>query len=293
MPSLKLAQGIVAVLLLFSLVPRLNAEEFAATISGSRWQATVSKIECTLTHTIPGYGRATFSQASGEKQHFVLESILERQKQGQARLMVYPQEWKCNSEPKLLAKVALRQGEEPITLNKSTVYELLGALRNGQSAAFVMKPEDASFQHCPDCDKIKLSAVGFQKAYKTYLKCIDDMVPDSFAELKEMVIHFESGSTLLSHEAEKQLNELKEYILADGKIRRVDVAGHSDSKGGYVSNMHMANKRMWAVKDYLVFAGVNPEVFTLKGYADKVSVATNKTPEGRAKNRRVVIRLYH
>ncbi|MGE3318690.1 MAG: OmpA family protein [Candidatus Berkiella sp.] len=293
MPSSKLAQCIVAVLLLFSLVPGLKAEDFAATISGSRWQSTVSKIECTLTHTIPGYGRATFSQGSGEKQHFALESILGRQHKGQAHLMVYPQEWKCNSEPKLLAKVPLQQSQEPITLHKATVYELLAALRNGQSAAFVMKPEDAPYKHCPECDKITLSAVGFQKAYKTYLKCIDDMVPDSFAQLKEIVIHFDSGSTLLSHEAEKQLTELKEYILADGKIRRVDVTGHSDSKGGYIVNMHMANKRMWAVKDYLVFAGVSPSVFTLKGYADKVSVAPNKTPEGRAKNRRVVIKLYH
>lgn len=293
MPSLKLAQGIVAVLLLFSLVPRLNAEEFAATISGSRWQTTVSKIECTLTHTIPGYGRAIFSQGSGEKQHFALESILGRQSKGQAQLMTYPQQWKCNSEPKLLAKVSFNQGAEPITLNKATVYELLAALRNGHSAAFVVKPEDAPYKHCPESDKITLSAVGFQKAYKTYLKCIDDMVPDSFAQLKEVVIHFDSGSTLLSHEAEKQLNELKEYILADGKIRRVDVTGHSDSKGGYITNMHMANKRMWAVKDYLVFAGVAPGIFTLKGFGDKASVASNKTPEGRAKNRRVVIKLYH
>lgn len=294
MPSLKLVQGIVAVSLLFSLVAGLKAEDFEATIASSRWQSTTNKIVCTLTHTIPGYGKAIFSQSSGEKQHFVLESILGRQHEGNAQLMVYPQEWKCVTEPKLLAKIPLTVGDEPITLKKDTVYELLAALRNGQSAAFVMKPIDAPYkQSGQHKDRIILSAVGFQKAYKNYLKCIDDMVPDSFAELKETVIYFDSGSTLLSHEAEKQLNELKEYILADGKIRRVDVAGHSDSKGGYISNMHMANQRMWAVKDYLVFAGIKPAVFTLKGYSDRVSVASNKTPEGRAKNRRVVIKLYH
>ncbi len=294
MPSPKLVQGIVAVSLLFSLVLGLKAEEFEATIASSRWQSTTNKIHCTLTHTIPGYGRAIFSQSNGEKQHFALESILGRQHNGNAHVVVYPQEWKYETEPKVLAKVPLKMGQEPVSLNKDTVYELLAALRNGQSAAIMMKPIDAPYQEqCCNKDKIILSAVGFQKAYKNYLKCIDDMVPDSFSELKEMVIYFDSGSTLLSHEAERQLSELKEYILADGKIRRVDVAGHSDSKGGYISNMHMANQRMWAVKDYLVFAGVKPAVFTLKGYSDSTPKATNKTPEGRAKNRRVIIKLFH
>lgn len=293
MPSPTLAQAIVAVSLLFSLVPRLNAEEFEASIGNSRWQSNTNKIECTLTHTIPGYGRATFTQSSGEKQHFVLESILGRQQKGNARLVAFPQAWKCNSEPKLLAKVPLKEGQEPITLSKATAYELLAALRNGESAAFVMKPEDAPYKQCKDSDKIMLSAVGFQKAYKNYLKCIDDMVPESFAQLKVMVIHFDSGSTILSRHAENQLNELREYILADGKIRRIDVAGHSDSKGGYISNYHMANQRMWAVKDFLVFGGIKPSVFTLKGFADRDNVASNKTEQGRAKNRRVVIKLYH
>ncbi len=294
MSSSKLMQGIVAVSLLFSLVPGLKAEDFEATIANSRWQSTTNKIECTLTHTIPGYGKAIFNQSSGGKQHFALKSILGRQQQGAAHLVVYPQEWKCDSDPVMLAKVPLKVGEDPITLNKNTVYQLLAALRNGESAAFVMQPIDAPFKkHCPECDKIVLSTVGFQKAYKNYLKCIDDMVPESFAELKETVIHFESGSTLLSREAEDKLNELREYILADGKIRRVDVTGHSDSKGGYISNMKMANQRMWAVKDFLVFGGVKADIFTLKGFSDSTPVASNKTQDGRAKNRRVVIKLYH
>lgn len=294
MPSSKHTQGIVALTVIFSLVPVLKAEDFEANIASSRWQSSTSKIECTLTHTIPGYGRALFNQSCGGKQHFALESILGRQLPGSAQLVVYPQQWKCDSEPVLLANLPLSVGEEPVELNKHTTYQLLAALRNGQTAAFVMAPPDASFQkRCTGDDKIFLSPVGFQKAYKNYLKCIDDMVPDSFAELKVTEIYFDSGSTILSYAAESQLNELKEYILADGKIRRVDITGHSDSKGGYISNMHMANKRMWAVKDFLVFGGVKPDIFTLKGYADTMPVASNKTEQGRAKNRRVVIKLYH
>ncbi|MCS5710947.1 OmpA family protein [Candidatus Berkiella aquae] len=293
MPSPKFV-AIVAPTLLFSLVLGLKAEEFEANSANSRWQTITNKIECTLTHSIPGYGKAIFNQTNGGKQQFALESILGRQHKGSAQIVVYPQEWKCDTDPVLLVEVPLTVGTEPVTLKKNTVYQLLAALRNGQSAAFVMKPQDAAFEkQCTGDDKIMLSAVGFQKAYKTYLKCIDNMVPDSFAELKETEIYFESGSTILSRDAEAQLNEIKEYILADGKIRRIDVTGHSDRKGDYISNMHMANKRMWAVKDYLVFAGIKPELFTLKGYADRMPIAPNKTAEGRAKNRRVVIKLYH
>jgi outer membrane protein OmpA-like peptidoglycan-associated protein len=119
------------------------------------------------------------------------------------------------------------------------------------------------------------------------------MIPDSFAQLKETTLHFESGSAILSKEAEGRLKEIAAFILADGKIRKVAIQGHSDGKGSYQANAYLANQRMWAVKDFFVLTnGISPNMFTLKDYADKVPVASNKTAAGRAKNRRVIIKLY-
>lgn len=286
---------IVTFSLLISLVQQpLLAETFRAPIDQSRWKTKTNKLECTLTHTIPGYGEAVFSQSSGEGQRFVLESILGRLTPGKAKLMVTPPKWKYDNDSRLLANIDVVPGKMPITLSKTTVYQLLENMRLGLTPQFVMKPANTALsKNSHDKDKVVLSLVGFQKPYQDYLKCIDNMVPHSFAELKEIVLYFESGSAILSHEDEAKLNELAAFIRADGKIRRIDVLGYADSKGGYQTNLYLTNLRTWAVKDYMVMHKQIPmDLFRLKGYAESSPVATNKTKEGRAKNRRVIIKLY-
>ncbi len=285
---------IVALTLGLSLAFSAMAHEYKAPIDNSQWKTTTSKLECTLTHTIPGFGKATFSQSSNQHQHLVVESILDRLKPGKAKIISYPQHWKYDNSAKKIGQIPVRTGTQPMVVDDLPVYQLLESLEMGQSPAFIVTPANTAFKgQTHHKDKIVLMPMGFQKAYKEYLNCIAQMVPHTFAELKETVLHFESGSAILSPQEESKLKELATFIRADGKIRKVTIEGHSDSKGTFQANNYLANQRMWAVKDFMVqFHGIDPNRFTMKDLADKVPVASNKTQEGRAKNRRVVIKLY-
>ncbi len=285
--------SIVALSAALSLVPCAFAVEYKAAIDQSQWKTTTSKLECTLTHTIPGYGKATFSQKSHVHQELVVDSILARLHPGKAYIAAYPQHWKLDGRPRKIAQVPVKPGTVPMSLKSVAVYQLLESLDAGQTPVITISPANTATIEQHKKDKVVLMPVGFEKAYKEYLNCIAQMIPHSFSELKEIVLYFDSGSAILSHENEAKLKELATFIGADGKIRRIDVAGHADRKGTLQANDYLASQRMWAVKDFLVMHhGVPANHFTLKDYADKVPVASNKTAAGRAKNRRVVIKLY-
>ncbi|MBI2792044.1 MAG: OmpA family protein [Gammaproteobacteria bacterium] len=288
-----LVNRIVAFSVLISLVEVAYSENFKAPIDASQWKTSTSKLECRLSHTIPGYGHATFSQESHEHQRFILVSILGRLTPGKAKLEAYPPHWHYHQQKKKIAQLPVSVGQRPIKMTDNAVYELLQSLELGNTPAFIMTPANTAPQNSPQHDKVVLSPVGFQKPYKEYLQCIAQMIPDSFNELKVTTLHFESGSAILSRGAEARLKEVAAFIRADGKIRKITIEGHSDSKGSYQANAYLANQRMWAIKDFFVLTnGISPKMFVLKDFADKVPVAPNKTAAGRAKNRRVVIKLY-
>ncbi len=285
---------IVAFSIALSLAQYAFAHEYKAQIDNSQWKTNASKLECSLTHTIPGYGKATFSQSSHQHQRLVVHTILDRLKPGSAKVVSYPPHWKYDDRARRIAHINVKTGTTPISMGDLPVYQLLESLEIGQSAAFIITPANTANPHQDHIkDHVVLIPAGFLKPYKEYLSCISQMVPHTFSELKEIVLQFESGSPILSKANESKLKELATFIRADGKIRKIAIEGHSDRKGSFQANKYLANQRMWAVKDFLVqFHGMNAEHFTLKDYADTMPIASNKTAAGRAKNRRVVIKLY-
>ena len=70
----------------------------------------------------------------------------------------------------------------------------------------------------------------------------------------------------------------------------LDVTGHTDSTGSEAWNRELSAARAASVKNYLVDNGVNTDRITTQGVASTQPIATNGTPEGKARNRRVEIR---
>lgn len=71
----------------------------------------------------------------------------------------------------------------------------------------------------------------------------------------------------------------------------VDVIGHTDSTGSAEYNQRLSERRAQAVADVLLARGVKSERVVAYGYGLTKPIATNATPEGRAANRRVEIKI--
>lgn len=73
------------------------------------------------------------------------------------------------------------------------------------------------------------------------------------------------------------------------QIEQITVTGHTDSAGSKQINQGLSERRAEAVKAYLVSKGLDGSRIDTKGAGDSQPVASNKTAEGRAQNRRVEI----
>jgi len=81
-------------------------------------------------------------------------------------------------------------------------------------------------------------------------------------------------------------------ILKDNPNIKVEVGGHSDNLGPEKTNQKMSEKRALSAKKYLMDKfNISGDRLIVKGYGSMKPIADNKTPEGRAKNRRVEFRI--
>jgi chemotaxis protein MotB len=97
----------------------------------------------------------------------------------------------------------------------------------------------------------------------------------------------------------KQIISKMASQLAPTQQAKLVVNGYTDNapigpalkQQGITSNQELSEKRADSVMQYLISQGVKPELVTAHGYGDADPVASNATPEGRSKNRRVELTL--
>ncbi|RPH29961.1 MAG: OmpA family protein [Bacteroidales bacterium] len=99
-------------------------------------------------------------------------------------------------------------------------------------------------------------------------------------------IYFETAKADLKPSSFKSLNALVAFLNEYPNVT-VEISGHTDNTGTAAINMSISEKRAKSVADYVVSQGVPLSRVVSKGYGLTKPKYTNKTPQGRAKNRRV------
>jgi OOP family OmpA-OmpF porin len=99
-------------------------------------------------------------------------------------------------------------------------------------------------------------------------------------------VHFDFGKARLTPDSKTVLDRVAKTIVASPGFK-IEIAGYTDSIGSSAYNLKLSNERANAVRIYLLSQGVSPDTVIAKGYGESDPVATNKTDEGRAQNRRV------
>ena len=99
---------------------------------------------------------------------------------------------------------------------------------------------------------------------------------------------FDTGSFTLKPGAREKLAKVSGILLAHLGLT-MQIEGHTDSVGGDAFNVRLSEQRADSVRDFLAEQGVSPSSITAQGFGKAEPVATNDTPEGRQRNRRVEI----
>ena len=201
------------------------------------------------------------------------------------------------------AKQQLAQLQQQVAGSDQQVAELKGALGTAQSQ--VMTDEQKS-----DLDEGKRAVQDAQERGK--------LLDDLQAKFKKMIdaghlkvttrhgrivlqlhndVLFATGEADLKPEGKQAVSEVASTLRGVG-LKRFQVAGHTDSepittetKKKYPSNWELSTARAIAVVKLLVASGVDPAVLSAAGYGPYDPVASNGSPDGQSKNRRIEITL--
>ena len=104
--------------------------------------------------------------------------------------------------------------------------------------------------------------------------------------------NFKFGKTLLPDEAKQKIDEMVSQLKQDPKNIWIEIEGHSDNVGGKFVNDMVGLERADSVKRYLYEQYQIPlHKMNVISYGEEKPVAPNKTKEGRAQNRRVVVKV--
>jgi peptidoglycan-associated lipoprotein len=104
--------------------------------------------------------------------------------------------------------------------------------------------------------------------------------------------NFKFGKATMPDEAKAELDTLVQQLKAEPKGAYIEIEGHTDSAGTPTGNYKLGLERAENVKRYLYEQHQVPlHRINVISYGEDKPIAPNKTRDGRAQNRRVVIKV--
>ncbi len=199
-------------------------------------------------------------------------------------------------------KAGLEQEKGSLEKQKSTLEQQKGELEQ-QSAAAQQKVSSLEQEKA----SLKASSEQSQKQYDALVQNLSQEVEKGQLQVKQYKnmlsvdlaeqIFFDSGKATLKKEGKDVLKKVGDALKGyENKI--IWVVGHTDNvpvakalQRTFPSNWELSVARATNVVRYLQEVGVSPERMVASGRAEYDPVASNDTPEGRQKNRRIAIML--
>ena len=159
-----------------------------------------------------------------------------------------------------------------------------------------IRTEDPKTNGCPDTDRDRDTILNDVDACPDAAGPADEDpkkngCPAARVERGQIMIleqvQFAYNSDRILKASDPILEAVKAILVATPDIKKVEVQGHTDSKGGDAFNKNLSLRRAKAVAKWLVDHGIDKARFDAKGFGEERPIADNATEEGRAANRRV------
>jgi OOP family OmpA-OmpF porin len=104
-------------------------------------------------------------------------------------------------------------------------------------------------------------------------------------------VHFAIGSATILPDSFKILQDVVNLVKVNPQLKRIAVEGHTDNTGSADLNRRLSQARAESVMKWLIDHGIAKERLEAHGYGPDRPIASNKTPAGRTKNRRVEFKI--
>jgi len=263
---------------------------YEAKIENSMWSSSGNKLQCKLTHKVPGYGDAVFTSTASFHQNLLFELYPIRNtafNEGKAVVKTIAPEWQANELPSVLGEVNVYKGKSPFYIKDKLPWKMLLALETGMTPAVYYD----GWVDSADLVAVALSGVNFTQAYDEFNSCVSQLLPYDFDDIKTETVYFNYEKYYLTKETKESLDKIIEYVEVENNLDKIIITGHADAKGPARFNKWIAEARAISVRDYLREKGITPKRYIVRTLGEKHPIDTNDKKKGRANNRRVFIQL--
>jgi outer membrane protein OmpA-like peptidoglycan-associated protein len=181
------------------------------------------------------------------------------------------------------AAAAAKAKEEADRARQAAIVEQQAAFAQKQAAeAEALKARQAAA-------KAEAEKAGLRAQLRAQLNSIlqtEDSARGLIVNMSDVL--FDTGSVTLKPGAREKLAKVSGIVLAHPGLL-LQVEGHTDSVGSEDFNQRLSEQRAGSVREFLIGQGVNENAITAEGFGKTEPVASNDTPDGRQRNRRVEI----
>lgn len=88
-------------------------------------------------------------------------------------------------------------------------------------------------------------------------------------------VFFDLGKATLRPESYVELNKLRDFLKANPGIK-IEIGGHTDTRGDAAENLKLSDARAKSVKDYLIQQGIDPTRLSSKGYGETMPIFSDE-----------------
>ena len=144
----------------------------------------------------------------------------------------------------------------------------------------------------PDGTVLNVGNNSFESRLFNFLNDANQTVSDDKTQgwMRLDRVYFNTGKSTLTAESQAQLKNLAAILKAFPNAA-VKLGGYTDNKGAADMNLTLSADRANAARKAVLNSGIDAGRVTAEGYGQEHPIASNDTPEGRAQNRRVDVRV--
>ena len=263
--------------------------QYNAKIENSSWQLEQpSRLQCSLSHELPGYGKAIFTSMASKQlnMEFELDMLQLPKTYGVAAVYSVPPRWMPGQASRTIADMTIRKqynGDLP----EQAAWTMLSELEKGFWPTIYYQDWYNEY----DKVAVGLNASNFIEPYQQFAQCVANLLPYSFDDIAYTILNYKFGSAELTKQSQKRLAMIGEYLKEDQDLELVLVEGYTDSYGLPGINQKVSLQRANEVKTFFSNMGVAPERIEVEGHGERRHISPNSNEATRAKNRRVVIQM--